>query len=43
MCSRMALALTDAGCVCGESNLNAPLDIFLISIGKKRIWGPYKS
>lgn len=41
--SRMAVALPDADCVCGENNLNASLDIFLISLGGKRLWRPYTS
>lgn len=43
MSSRMAVALPDADCVCGENNLNASLDIFLISLGGKRLWRPYTS
>lgn len=39
----MSLALPDADCVCGENNLNASLDIFLISLGGKRLWRPYTS
>lgn len=43
VCSRMALTLTDANCVCDENNFNAPVDVFLFSLGEKRLWGPYKS
>lgn len=37
-CSRMALELTDAASVCGENNLHATLDLFLICLGKKGLW-----
>lgn len=39
----MALELTDSASVCGENNLHATLDLFLICLGEKGLWRHYNS